>query len=269
MRGRKIGPAATIAVILLGMLAVVPHREAQSDDHRQTQGILIATHYVGFGKDTDVIRVGKDVGKFHRLRMHVSKNDIYIERLEVIRHDKTVRTIRIGRKVKKDDWTRWYLIDWPGEIDRIALYYRSRPSFRGQAVIGVYAQYRDDWLGVEGEGRRHNEGWVLLGAQSAGFFGFDSDRITIGTTTGPLTQIKIVAKDRAITLDGLSIQYANGDTDDIPTKAKVKANGVFGPIDLKDGPRPIDTIKLRYRSRIFDSDADGAGRAVVQVWGHY
>lgn len=98
----------------------------------------------------------------------------------------------------KNSRTNW--IDLKGDrfIKEIQLVYRSEPSFRGQARIEVFGKYAPGWLGPQGEGRKYNQGWVLLGAQTAGFVGFDKDVIPVGANEGGFKRIRVTVRDRAI-----------------------------------------------------------------------
>jgi hypothetical protein len=147
--------------------------------------------------------------------------------------------------------------------------YRSKPNFKGQARIEVLGQYAEGWLGPQGEGRKFNQGWVLLGAQTAGFIGFDKDTIPVGKNEGGFKKIRVTVKDRAITLNELRIVYSSGQEDVVPVKAKIEAGSTYGPIDLKGGTRSIKEIQARYRSRFIDKEARGKGMAVVEVWGQH
>ena len=152
--------------------------------------------------------------------------------------------------------------------------YRSRPNFKGQAHVEVIGQYAEGWLAPTGEGRKFNQGWVLLGAQTADFFrinsgkaGFDRDVISVGKNEGGFKRIRVQVRERAITLNELRVVYTSGQEDIIPIKTKVEAGSTYGPIDLKGGTRAIKEITAFYRSRIFDAKATGKGKAVVEVWG--
>ena len=169
----------------------------------------------------------------------------------------------------KNSRTNW--IDLKGDrfIKEIQLVYRSKPSFRGQARIEVFGKYAPGWLGPQGEGRKYNQGWVLLGAQTAGFVGFDKDVIPVGANEGGFKRIRVTVRDRAITLNEVKVIYTDGTDETIPVRTRVDAGGSYGPIDLKGRRAAIDRIEAKYRSRFFDSSARGKGSAIVEVWGQH
>jgi Protein of unknown function (DUF2541) len=232
--------------------------------------VLFGAQYVGFGVDRDVIRVGNEIGKFDRVRLRVLDNDIHINELKVVYANGETDTLAVNADIPKNSRTNW--IDLKGDrfIKEIQMVYKSKPSFRGQARIEVFGQYADGWLGPQGEGRKYNQGWVLLGAQTAGFVGFDKDVIPVGKNEGGFRKIRVTVRDRAITLNEVNVIFADGSQEVIPVRTRVDAGGTYGPVDLKGEKRAaIDRIEAKYRSRFFDSSARGKGAAIVEVWGQH
>ncbi|PPD00437.1 MAG: DUF2541 domain-containing protein [Hyphomicrobium sp.] len=256
-----------------GDLAVRPTSETPTTatPGQATEGgdVLFGAQYVGFGVDRDTIRVGNEVGKFDRIRLRILDNDIHINELKVVYANGEVDSLAIDADIPKNSRTTW--IDLKGDrfIKEIQMSYRSRPSFSGQARIEVFGQYADGWLGPNGEGRKYNQGWVLLGAQTAGFVGFDKDVVPVGRNEGGFRRLRVNVKDRAITLNELKVIYLGGTEETIPVRTRVDAGGSYGPIDLRGERRQgIERIEAKYRSRIFDSSAKG-GTAIVEVWAQH
>jgi CBS domain-containing protein len=233
--------------------------------------VLFGAQYVGFLTDRDVIRVGNEIGKFAKIRLRVLENDIHINELKVVYANGESDTLAVDADIPKNSRTNW--IDLRGDrfIKEIQMVYRSRPSFNGQARIEVFGQYAPGWLGPQGEGRKYNQGWVLLGAQTAGFVGFDKDIIPVGSNEGGFRRVRVTVRDRAITLNEVKVVYVDGIEETIPVRTRVDAGGTYGPIELKGEKRQaIDHIEAKYRSRFFDSSAKGKGAAIVEIWGqHY
>lgn len=233
--------------------------------------VLFGAQYVGFLTDRDVIRVGNEIGKFAKIRLRVLDNDIHINEMKVVYANGESDTLAVNADIPKNSRTNW--IDLRGDrfIKEIQLVYRSRPSFNGQARIEVFGQYAPGWLGPNGEGRKYNQGWVLLGAQTAGFIGFDKDIIPVGSNEGGFRRIRVTVRDRAITLNEVKVVYSDGEEEIIPVRTRVDAGGTYGPIDLRGRRRQaVDHIEAKYRSRFFDSSAKGKGSAIVEIWGqHY
>ena len=260
--------------VLSGNIAVKPTTEQPSTaaPGQATAGgdVLFGAQYVGFGVDRDVIRVGNEIGKFDRIRLRVLDNDIHINEIKVVYANGETDALAVYADIPKNSRTNW--IDLKGDrfIKEIQMVYRSKPSFKGQARIEVFGQYADGWLGPQGEGRKYNQGWVLLGAQTAGFVGFDKDIIPVGRNEGGFRKIRVTVKDRAITLNEVRVVFAGGEDEVIPVRTRVDAGGTYGPIDLKGEKRlAIDRVEAKYRSRFFDSSARGKGSAIVEIWGQH
>jgi len=231
--------------------------------------VLFGSQYVGFTVDRDVIRVGNEIGKFDKVRMRVLDNDIFIKDLKVVYNDGSSDDLAVNAEVKQNTRTQWFSLHGDRFIKEIQMVYRSKANFKGQARVEVLGQYAEGWLGPNGEGRKFNQGWVLLGAQTAGFIGFDKDVIPVGKNEGGFRRIRVTVKDRAITLNELRVIYNSGVEDVIPVKAKIESGSTYGPIDLKGGSRSVKEIQAKYRSRFIDKDARGKGMATVEVWGQH
>jgi len=231
--------------------------------------VLFGAQTVGFGVDRDVIRVGADIGKFDKIRMRVLDNDIFLNELKIIYANGEPDTLAVNGEIKQNTRTRWFTLKGDRFIKEVQLTYRSRPNFKGQARVEVYGEFAEGWLKPGGEGAKFNQGWVLLGAQTAGFVGFDNDLIPVGRNEGGFKAIRVTAKDRAITLNELRVVYVSGAEDVIPVKTKVEAGATYGPIDLKGGTRAIKEIRAKYRSRFLDKGAVGKGAAIVEIWGKH
>jgi CBS domain-containing protein len=232
--------------------------------------VLFGAQYVGFLTDRDVIRVGNEIGKFSKIRLRVLDNDIHITEMKVVYNNGESDTLAINADIPKNSRTNW--IDLRGDrfIKEIQLVYRSRPNFNGQARIEIFGRYAPGWLGREGEGRKYNQGWLLLGAQTAGFVGFDKDVIPIASNEGGFRRLRVTVRDRAITLNEIKIFYTDGSDETVPVRTRVDAGGTYGPIDLRSQRhQPIDHIEAKYRSRFFDSSAKGKGAAIVEIWGQH
>ena len=243
---------------------VQPGQQTESGD------VLFGSQYVGFGVDRDVIKVGADVGKFDRVRMRVLDNDIFINSMKVVYANGDVEDVAYNAEVKKDSRTRWIQLKGDRFIKEIQLNYRSKPNFRGQAYLEVYGQYAEGWLGPKGAGKDFNKGWVLLGAQTAGFTIDRNDLIAVPKNEGGFQKIRVNVRDQAITLFELRVVYGNGDVDILPAnRTRVDAGASYGPIDLKGGTRVIKEIRPTYRTRVFQQGGVARGRAVVEFWGQH
>ena len=248
--------------------APIPNTAAVGSASGPGGAVLFGVQNVGFLRDRDVIKVGSNLGQFDRLQLRVLDNDIYMNDLDVIYADGTTQKLVVGSDVKQNTRTRWLDLKGDKFIKEVQMTYRSRPSLKnGQARIEVYGQYAEGWLGPNGRGRQFNEGWVLVGAQTAGrFLRTETDVIPICRNEGKFKRIRVTVKDRALVFDEMRVVYNNNEEELIPVKATVAANSTWGPVDLKAGDRGIKEIRAKYRSAVIDAKAVGRGASVVEIW---
>jgi hypothetical protein len=167
---------------------------------------------------------------------------------------------------KKTDWIDLKHHDF---IKEIQLVYRSRPDFKGEARVEVFGEFADGWLGASGEGQKYNNGWVLLGTDTAGSIGFDKVKIPVAKNEGGFKQIRVSVKDRDVTMTDLAVVYDNGDKDQLESdRTKIEADKAFGPVDLKHDAS-IKEIQATWRSRAFATSKKDRAYATIEVWGHH
>lgn len=253
-----------------------PDKPSAAKPGERTEGgdVMFGYQDVGFGIDRDTIRVGSQVGKFARLRLRVLNNDVFVNSLKVVYADGSAEELAVNREVRQGRRSDWMELKGTDFISEIQLLYRSRPRVSGQARVEVTGQYADGWLGADGEGRKYNEGWVLLGAQSAGMFGvntakafgFDKDVIPVGANEGGFKRIRVKVRNRSITLKQLRVVYYDGDDTVIDKRTRVDPDQIEGPWDVKDNAR-IKQIVASYRGRLVWGK--GSGVPVVEIWGQH
>jgi hypothetical protein len=233
--------------------------------------VLFGVQNVGFVRDRDVIRVGANLGQFDRVQLRVLGNDIRVRELNVVYVDGSRQNLVLNADIKRDERTRWLDIQGDKFIREIQMTYRSKiANLKGQARVEIYGQFAEGWLGPEGRGRQYNEGWVLLGAQTAGrFLRTETDVIPVGSNEGRFKRVRVTVKDRALVFDELRIIYNNNEEEVIPVKTTVAANSTYGPVDLKAGSRRIKEIRAKYRSAVVDAKAVGRGASVVEIWAQH
>ncbi len=250
--------------------APVPPPAGTSDSDKD---IMFGHQSVGFGIDRDVIKVGGDLGKFKRIRLRVLGKDVHVNMLRVMFVDGTNQDVDVNADIKANSYSGWFDIHGARFIREIQMTYRAHPTIQGQARVEVTGEYADGWLGASGEGRNYHQGWVLLGAQTAGFTGFDRDLIRVGDNEGGFARLRIEAVDRAITLKEIRVKYVSGPDEVFTMRERVDPGRPYGPLEFKGGKAPIKAIEARYRSR-FDlskglkTALDGRP-AVVQIWGQH
>ena len=244
--------------------------------------VLFGVQYVGFLIDRDVIRVGTEFGKFDKVRLRVLDNDIFINEMRVIYSNGEPDVLAVAANVPANTRTKWFTLKGDRFIKEIQLVYKSRPGFRGQARVEAYGEYAEGWHGQgpasaggtytpSGEAFKHaaNRGWLYLGGQQPVFFsvkkglGYENDTISVARNWG-FNRFRLDVKKRAITLNKLTVVYADGTTDVIPVGARIDAGSSYGPVSLK--PKPVREILVSHRSRLLDSQANSREYAFVEFW---
>jgi hypothetical protein len=102
---------------------------------------LLGRQTVGFIADRDVVQVGRQDGDFSKIQLRVKNNDIEILDLKVVYGNGQMDDIRVRENIRAGGKTR--VIDLKGGerfIRNVQLVYRSRPSFKGEAVVEVWGR---------------------------------------------------------------------------------------------------------------------------------
>jgi hypothetical protein len=103
--------------------------------------------------------------------------------------------------------------------------------------------------------------WELLGSRSVGFDA-DRDVIPVGRAEGRFTRLRLRTQGNGIHILDLKVVYGNGQVQDIPVRANLRAGAETPPLDLAGEARGIREIQIVYQSK-----ANFKGRATVQVFG--
>jgi hypothetical protein len=247
--------------------------------------VLFGVQYVGFLVDRDVIRVGNEFGKFDKIRLRVLDNDLFINEMRVIYSNGEPDVLTVGVNVPANTRSKWFELKGDRFIKEVQLVYKSRPGFRGQSRVEVYGEYAEGWYGsapaaalasgqpIQPTGEAfsygRNKGWLYLGGQQPLFFsvkkglGYENDTVSVARNWG-FNRLRLDVRDRAITLNKLTIVYGDGTTDVIPVGAKVDGGSSYGPVQLKQ--KAVKEIQVSYRSRLLDTKAAGKGYAFVEFW---
>nr|MCH9765578.1 DUF2541 domain-containing protein [Alphaproteobacteria bacterium] len=221
----------------------------------------------GLNVDRDEIKIGREVGRFSHLRLRVFDNDVFVRDVRIDYDDGTKQFVPFSTTIKKGKTSEWFEVRDARFIDKIVLLYRSKPGRNTKARIEVTGQYAKNWLDPAGDGRKYNDGWVLLGAETAGSIGYDTDTISVGRNKGGFSELRLNVRDRSITLRELRVVYANGRKDVFKLTKRVDPGQTVGPLALAQGKTAIRKIVAKYRSRLFFGK--GKGTAVVEVWARH
>ncbi|MDX2157036.1 MAG: hypothetical protein SFW09_11065 [Hyphomicrobiaceae bacterium] len=119
--------------------AVAQTRPGKAAVQRPGRWELLGTQKVGFAVDRDVVRVGRQDGRFRAIKLRVRDNDLELRDLKVVYGNGTTEDFVVRRSIRRGGETR--TIDLGGStrfVREVQLTYRSRPSFRGQASVEVW-----------------------------------------------------------------------------------------------------------------------------------
>jgi hypothetical protein len=209
---------------------------------------LLGKQSVGFRTDRDVIRVGRREGRFEKIAIEVTDNDVEILDLKVFFHRGPPQDVRVREFIRAGGRTR--PLDLQGGdrvIDRIELVYRARPGVRGRATVAVYGLQGGGGRG-DREGDRGDRGdrWVELGCSKAGFLP-DRDVIRVGRQEGRFSAVQLRVSGNKVHILDLKVVYDRGPPDDIRVRSEIREGGETRPLDLRgERDRVIKQVELIY-----------------------
>jgi hypothetical protein len=92
------------------------------------------------------------------------------------------------------------------------------------------------------------ERWVHLGCKRVAF-GVDRNVIPVGRQEGRFRAIRLKAAGNDVHMLDLKVVYSNGEVDDLPVRADIRAGEQTRPLDLRGRERSIARVEMLYRSR--------------------
>ena len=252
---------------VLALIAALVTPAAAQRGPRGGEWVPLGVQRVGFGVDRDVINIGQTEEwfrnrAFRTLRFDAEHNDIHMMSVRLVYINGAREDIRIDQNIRRGTGIN---VDLPGErsyLRQIEMVYRSKPSFRGEALVRVSG---------ETAGRRHDDGPgrfrepVLLGEKSVGF-GVDRDVIEIGRDEGwyrerTFRELKFEATGNDVHLMGVRLVYLNGASEDLRIDQRIPVGSQLA-VSLRGDRSYIRAIEMTYRAR-----RGFNGRANVRVWG--
>ncbi len=122
-----------------------PEAPAGDDIYTRRGWVLLGEQTVGFTVDRDVINVGQPdewfrERRFRRLHLIAQRNDVYMRSVRISYLNGYVEDATIDRLVAAGTDTAIELGGERSYIRQIELVYRTRPNYRGQAVMRVYGE---------------------------------------------------------------------------------------------------------------------------------
>jgi hypothetical protein len=161
---------------------------------------------------------------------------------------------RVDRLIREGEQLPVELRGERSYLRQIEMVYRSRPNFRGEAVIKVFgepARRGPPGSGFVGSGGGSGGGrdWVELGCEQVSLIGKDRDSVRVGRREGRFKSIRLHVRGADVELIDVKVIYANGEPDDIPVKHHLREGERTRPLDLRGWERAIDRVDLVYRTQ--------------------
>jgi hypothetical protein len=252
MYGRIVAALAT-ALVLTGVLA--SDALAQRWRERAGEWLLLGEKSVGFGVDRDIIRIGQGEDwyrerRFRTLHFIAERNDVHMMSIRLVYFNGFGEDFRVDQLIRQGDDLP---IDLRGErsyIRAIEMTYRSRPNFRGEALIRVFGEPsrfggpRPPDRPGPGAGRD----WEQLGCQQVSLFGKDRDSVRVGRREGRFKAIRLHVRGADVEMLNLRVIYANGEPDNLEVRHFLRQGEYTRPLDLRGWERAIDRVDMVYKT---------------------
>jgi hypothetical protein len=249
-----------------------PATATQAEEETDGAGaVLFGVQDVGTEVDHDVFRLGREYGRFGRVRLRALSNAVAIKEMRVIYSGGEPDVLALNAEVAADERTPWLDLKGDRFIREIHFVYASQS--RSKARLEVYGEYAESWFrpgSGTGAFSSANNGWLYLGGQSPLFvsirrgLGYETDVVSVARNRG-FKNLRLDVKNRAITLNQIKVIYSDGSSDTFADRQRIDGGKSFGPVELKSR-RPVKQIEISYRSRIFDAQAQGSSYAFVEFW---
>lgn len=228
--------------------------------------VRFGTQRADFGGERDVIVVGRERGVFDKIALRVRQNEIFLRNLRVVFGNGEAQDFPVNDVIRPEYRTEILRLERSGFIDRIELFYASRPTGRVEAVVDVYGEYAVGSNRGSGDGFRATEGWALIGAKKASMLRNDNDEFPVGERAGRLTAIRLLARKSDVEVRSITLFYASGDTETINVNRLLRRDQASPDLILRGragvAGRAIRGISINHRSVL-----SLRGEAVIEVWG--
>jgi len=216
--------------------------------------VPLGERLVDFRVDRDIIDIGQSEEwyrnrQFRSLYFRAERNDVFMMGVRIVYLNGWTEDFRVDRLIPQGGE---YVLDLRGDrsyLRQIEMTYRSRPDYRGQALIKVFGEpVRGAGgppvaIGPEG-------GWIELGCQQVELFGRDRDVIRVGRREGRFKAIRLFVRGADVEMLDLRVIYADGQPDAIPVRRILRVGERTPPLDLRGWERAIDRIEMVYRTAI-------------------
>jgi len=220
--------------------------------------VLLGEREVDFRVDRDVIdiRQAEDWYRdraFRELHFVATGNDVHMLDVRLVYFNGYAEDLRIDRLIRRGEQLPLNLRGDRSFVRRIEMVYRTRPNFRGKAVVKVYGEPArrappPPPLAAVSPGGRGT--WVELGCQQVSLFKKDRDSVNVGRREGRFKAIRLHVRGADVEILDLTVVYGNGEPDKLEVRQFLREGERTRPLDLKGWERAIKQVDLVYRSKI-------------------
>ena len=233
--------------LALALSAAVPVAEAQRGGGPGNWELL-GQQTVGFGVDRDVINIGQNEEwfrekRYRSLRFVAERNDIRMMSLRLVYLNGHSEELNVDRQIPQGGQIN---VDLRGErsyLKQIEMIYRSRPSFKGQAIIKVYGEL----AGRPGPGHGGPGGWHVADTKRVNRQ--SNQTILRGELGERVGQIRLRALDESLTIQSVHIRFVRGPVQSVRLDQRLEANEQTRPIDLEGDLRRIESVAVDLEPR--------------------
>ncbi len=240
----------------------------------------LGSQRVSFNVERDTIRVGRQEGRFDAVKLRFLNNDVELVSARITFGNGQTEDLRLRGRYRAGEETAVVRLGGRnGErfIRDVDLVYRSRPSFRGQAVVELWGMQDDDR--GRGNVRRNDDrresyvppppagipsrggpAWEMLGERRVDLK-LDRDVVQVGRWDGTFTRIRLKVINHDIELRDVTIVYGDGSVDSWPIRRRVRDEEEGPVFDLRGRRRVVREVIMTYRA------TNPLSRTTVQVWG--
>ncbi len=226
--------------------------------------ILFGVQQAEFGGDRDIIRIGREKGRFDKIALRVRDNDVFVRNIRINYSNGTNQDYAVNQMIPQGSRTAEIALQRDRFIDTIELTYGSRPGGGRKATIELYGEYAQGFAGENGGYKQEGGGWQMIGAQSASMFRTDNDVFEIGQQFGTFTKLRLQARRNDVDVRSITVLYENGYRQDLPINSVLRPGDTSAVIDIPGRGRFLKAVTITMKSR-----PSLRGDGVVELWGQH
>ncbi len=219
---------------------------------------LVESNSVDRRNDRDVIRLGKDEGRYDAIRFSAENNDVILRSVTVKYGNGSEENLKVNRRLREGDDTN--ILELSGRkgrfIDRITMEYGT--VGRGpRAKVAV-------WARNSGNRKTHGTGfgpaWEKIASKRTNR---TRDRDTFNIRENDrYDALRLRVIDNGVEVHMMQVKYGNGKSHEVDVKRRIHEGTSTDPIDLR-GEKGRKVVQIILVTETFGNGP----RAEVEIWG--